>query len=130
MASVSRTARELFSSRALRPSEDVLIPLLDAPSASHVRKNALLLLVRLGKWTGLRWALYALEAPLHPGRERAMLHLQGWLGASNKSFARPTREEVDAIGGALERLKQELPSKMVEEIRWILDREAPQPLGH
>ena len=74
---------------------------LFAAGELHVRLNALRLLVRIGKWDGLAWALRACGDADPRIARIAQGQVAQWIGRSNRSFAEPTPEQATRVGEAL-----------------------------
>jgi len=119
---VSKVAMHLLVKHHVFVSDVEIAELLSNPE-SHVRKHALALLLRQGKWTSLRWALAALEDPQCADVELVATFVQSYEANFNSSFARPKGNEIAAILDSLSRVAEQLPTRTVEFIRFVARRE-------
>ncbi|HET7464077.1 MAG TPA: hypothetical protein VFJ82_22665 [Longimicrobium sp.] len=106
---------------------------------AHVRRNALRLLVRRGKWEGLVWALRACADPDPRIAEIGRGEVGRWIFRFNRSFAEPTPAQTEAVGRALlaaatavpphdrERLIRLLPPHVRRQVAEAVRTEAKPP---
>lgn len=121
---ISRLAFRLLVGCRVGVSEHEVSPLLRSP-LQHVRHNALGMLLRQGKWAGLRWALTAFETPglTDDDLKLALSYVECWEGRFNRSFARPRPEELREIGALLARVSERLSSRSVRFVQAVVRTE-------
>lgn len=98
---ISRAGREALSSRARLVGVQGLGNIFRQDPRFHVRKNALFLLAKLGKWDSLAFFIWASgsgdEAIAHLGEN----YLQRWLWRYNSQFSTPDRAQMAEIKCAI-----------------------------
>lgn len=118
---ISKLAFRLLVGCRVGVSEHEVSPLLRSP-LQHVRHNALGMLLRQGKWAGLRWALTAFETPAltDDDSKLARSYVESWEGRFNRSFARPRPEELREIGALLARVSEKFSSRSMRFVRSVV----------
>lgn len=114
--SVSTAAAAALHPRATLADAAALDAWLRDTHPVHVRRNALSVLARRGKWDALVSILRTL-ADGEPGlRTSARRYLDRWKGRFNRSFSQPTEPQRDRIRAALPPV---LPLLEPGEARWL-----------
>jgi HEAT repeat protein len=114
--SVSHTAAAALHPRATLADAAALEAWLDAAHPVHVRRNALSVLARRGKWDALAWILRGL-ADDEPGvRDAARRHLERWKTRFNRTFSQVTEVQRDRIRAALEPV---VPLFSPRDLQWL-----------
>ncbi len=119
-SSVSREALKALLPKARQLPVKDLETLFASDAAFHTRRNALTLIIHVGKWRKLPVLLNAcvdLDARIAGLATRA---LRGWLFNYNRSFAEPTRTETERIKAVLDKVEAKLPSGVTRELRACL----------
>jgi HEAT repeat protein len=100
-----------------------------APHPAHVRRNALSLLARRGKWEALPWILHACADAEPEVRASGIGYLRRWQARFNRSFSQPTAGQRERIRAALEREGLELEPRDRQWLRFAAGIPADEP-GH
>ena len=87
-------------------------------SHGHVRRNALSLLGRLGKWVSISFMVKATSASDEKVAARARLSIERWLWRFNRTFYAPTPEQVIKLMSVLEESCSHLDEKTMQELRF------------
>ncbi|MDQ3919855.1 MAG: HEAT repeat domain-containing protein, partial [Acidobacteriota bacterium] len=99
---VSREARKALTSRAAAVGGERLWEVFNASSLlPHVRRNALNLLSRLGKWDGIYYLIRAVGDHDVRIAEASQMGVVRWLSQFNRSFTAPTQEQITRFESAL-----------------------------
>lgn len=118
--SVSREALKALLPQARRLPVEDLETLFASDAAIHTRRNALTLILHVGKWRKLPVLLNAcvdLDARIAGLATRA---LDNWFSNYNRSFAEPTQTEMARIRTELAKVEAKLPSGVTRELRACL----------
>ncbi len=118
--SVSREALKALLPQARRLPVEDLETLFASDAAIHTRRNALTLILHVGKWRMLPVLLSAcvdLDARIAGQATRA---LDNWFSNYNRSFAEPTQTEMERIRTELAKVEAKLPSGVTRELRACL----------
>jgi len=117
---LSKLALRLIVNGRVTMSESDVSALLGSP-LPHVRRNALGLLMRQGKWKGLCWALRALESPnfTEADRKVAQNFVVRWEARFNRSFVSPRSEELQEIAALLPRVEAQLTPSATRFLRTV-----------
>jgi HEAT repeat protein len=115
---VSREALKALTGRVATVGGELLWEIFSKSSPPHVRRNALYLLSRLGKWDGIHYLIRA--AGDHDVRlaEASRLGVVRWLSQFNRSFSVPTPEQISRFESAL-RERGHLLGESVREQLWF-----------
>jgi len=100
--SVSRAAMRALERRRMWVDPATLEALYAPASPPHVRKNALRLMSRRGRWTGIVPVLRALCDEDARIADAARRHLRRWAQLQRSAFASPTAEEHERFRDALD----------------------------
>ncbi|MBV9927310.1 MAG: HEAT repeat domain-containing protein [Acidobacteria bacterium] len=115
---VSREARKALAGRATAVGGGRLWDVFSVSSQPHVRRNALHLLARLGKWDGIHYLIRATGDTDERIAEASRLGVVRWLSRFNRSFSAPTPEQVSRLESAL-REHGHLLDERVREWLWF-----------
>jgi hypothetical protein len=96
----------------------VLEELFAAHALPHVRRNALLLLARRGKWSGIVHLLRALRDGDVSVAEMARADLTRWRRTFNRTFVQPSPEERERVRAAVDASAGELDASTLEWLRF------------
>ncbi len=107
-ASVSRQAREVLRVRLPLVAGWRLWEMFERDQRPHVRRNALSLISNLGKWARLPYLICACSDGDPEIAARALLSLRDWITQFNRSFARPSPEDIRLALEALEKSRSVL----------------------
>ncbi len=87
---------------------------------AHVKRNALSLLERLGKWDSIYYLLRAVRDSDEAIADMSKFSIRRWLAQFNRSFSSPTPEQLARLGIALEEGGKLLDSRTVEQLRFSI----------
>ena len=114
---VSHVARRVLRPRASVVGLEALRNLLrDAPYA-HSRFDAVSVGAALGKWESLPLMLEAAADVDGAIRDVGRRRLGLWVANQNRSFVRPTQEQLRTLGSALEEFGSAVDRRIIEELR-------------
>ncbi len=119
-ASIAREAMKALLSRVRQiPIED-LERLVETGSNFHTRRNALALMLVVGKWQ--RLPLLLLTCVDNDGKlaSLATRAVRDWFFGFNRSFVPPTQMDIEKIQSVLSRVELKLPDGMAKELRGCL----------
>lgn len=85
-------------------------------SHSHVKRNALSLLERFGKWDSIYYLVKALRDPDERIAGISRLGIQRWLAGFNRTFTLPTGDQMTKLVTALEKCGDLLDERTKEQI--------------
>ncbi len=120
LAGVSRQARDVLAPQAAEVQPDALkLALLINPHA-HVRKNALGVLRNRSKYDGLYYTLLAIRDRERSVRDTARQFVSQWIQNYNRSFVKPTREEVERLRVAFEESGTYLPRNAAVQLEFLV----------
>ncbi|MHC1770080.1 MAG: hypothetical protein AB9869_38330 [Verrucomicrobiia bacterium] len=117
---VSTTARLALESRLSLLDVDLLWKVFADERRFHVRKNVLLLLVRLPTWTRLRFVVMACSDADPNIVEIANQRLKDWRQSSIRST--PTNRDLEMMRGLLAEYESSLDRDFVREMRFWAQR--------
>lgn len=120
MPGVSREALKALLPRARQQPLGEYWKLFANDKRVFVRRNALALLLRFGKWEKLPPLLLASADEDKRLASFAQSALRDWLKNYNRSFAEPTRTDFERIQDALSHTEKYLPNGVVEQIHACL----------
>jgi len=118
---ISRAAREALADRAYVLDSDELHALFTGHPCLHVRRNALLLLAKLGKWQSLPYLIRAQGVEDNQLAEVAHRLLQRWLLKSSRRFSAPTTAQLCEARQALQECGSWLREAERREMAFILE---------
>ena len=106
---------------ALRPRADKagVAAWFLGPHPAYVRRNALSLLVRRGKWDAIPWILHACADPDPEVRTSGIGYLCRWKTRFNRSFTHPTPDQQERIRAALEGSDPDLEPQDRQWLRFV-----------
>ncbi|HEU4770005.1 MAG TPA: HEAT repeat domain-containing protein [Pyrinomonadaceae bacterium] len=117
---VSRHALKALSRKTSLLSVAQVWDLFSSSSRVHVKRNALSLIQKFGKWESISYLLRALREPdpdLVTQTQRAIQH---WLATFNRSFSQPTSEQVSSLKDALEKCGGLIGDETREQLRFAI----------
>jgi hypothetical protein len=100
--SITHAARDALRCRLDHVSGERLWDIYRGDRRRHVRRDALILLAGLGKWSSLPYLLRACSDDDPRVADKAGELLQVWLGRFNRSFTHPSPEDLRRAVDALE----------------------------
>jgi HEAT repeat protein len=118
--SVSHTVRRVLRPRAGRIGRSALASVLQTASYPHSRFDALALATSLGKWDSLIMLLAAATDADDGIRNAVTRWLNDWIAKQNRSFAEPSRAQIETIRSALDTCRFAVGPAVVGELRSIL----------
>ena len=118
--SISRAGREALLGRARLVGVERLGNIFREDPRFHVRKNALFLLAKLGKWESLAFLIWACGS-----QDRAIAHLgedylQRWLRRYNSQFSTPDRAQMAEINRAIAQSNQAMSANLRKELLFAI----------
>jgi HEAT repeat protein len=122
---VSREALKALMPKARRQPLEEFWHIFENDKRAHVRSNALTLVLSFGKWQKLPPLLLACADSDRHLSGIAQKALRDWLSNYNRSFAAPTRDDLQKIQDALNRTESKLPHSAAAEIRGCLKAHFP-----
>ena len=122
---VSREAREALKGWGRRVSPDILDSIYSGAAQRHVRKNALLVVNRLGLWDGLPILLRASCDDDDKLRELGLGFLSRWLIRSNRGHVVPTKEQIQRAREVLDTCSSQMNEVQWSEFDFVLRSVAP-----
>ena len=121
MPGVSREAMKKLLPKARHQPLDEYWKVFANDERAFVRRSALALMLRFGKWERLPPLLLACADEDESLADFAQNALRAWSRNYNSSFAEPTRIDFDRIQEALHRAEKSLPRGTAAEIRACLN---------
>jgi HEAT repeat protein len=118
--SVSREALKGLASHASLVGNERLWEILCVTSHGHVRRNALSLLRRLGKWDSIYFMVKATSASDEEVAAKARLSIERWLLRFNRTFYTPTPEQVIKIMNVLKDSGSHLDDKTRQDLGFCI----------
>jgi len=118
--SVSREAFKGLAAHASLVGNERLWEILCGTSHGHVRRNALSLLGKLGKWVSIYFMVKATSASDEEVAAKARLSIERWLLRFNRTFYTPTPEQVIKIMNVLEESGSHLDDKTRQDLRFCV----------
>lgn len=119
-SSVGRAAREALRGRVHLVAGDRLWGVFVRARRPHVRRHVLPLLAGLGKWESLPYLIAACSADEPEVASRAQGYLGDWIGRFNRSFVKPSPEDVRRAETALEASGPALAPETVKVLQFHL----------
>jgi HEAT repeat protein len=118
--SVTRAARDALRVRVHLVAVGRLWGIYRGDGRPHVRRDTLILLSGLGKWTSLPYLLRACSDDDPQAANKARDLLQVWLSRFNRSFAPPTPEDLRHAVVALQSAHSALDPALVARLQFTL----------
>lgn len=118
--SVSREALGALRLRASSVGGDRLWNILQSTLHSHVKRNALSLLEKLGTWDGTYYLVKAVCESDGAIARLSRLRIQLWMAQFNRTFSAPSREQLEKIKSGLEECGNLLDEETQEQLRFSL----------
>jgi HEAT repeat protein len=87
---------------------------------AHVRRNALSLIEKLGKWDSIHFMVRAVCDSDEDLTGMSRFGIQRWLARFNRSFLSPTGEQLAQLNDALEECGDLLDAKTVEQLHFSM----------
>jgi hypothetical protein len=112
--------RHAWVSAGMRPHASSIFALLEGYETEHGRRDAFLLAMALSKWEALPLRIVGAADGDEKIWTLARSALHRWLDEQNRTFAYPTRQQLQLIGAALESHRLALQRSGVAELRSIL----------
>ena len=116
-SSVSRQAMKALIPMAREIALEDLEKLVVSSANHHVKHNALLLVLHTGKWRKLPALLNACTDEDPKLARFAAKTLENWIATYNRSFAEPSRTDIERIQSALANVEGRLPHRVAVELR-------------
>jgi HEAT repeat protein len=116
---VSRAAAYALRPRAARADVAALAAWFSNGHAAYVRRNALGLLARGGKWDGIAWILQACGDAEPTVHEAGVRQLRRWHHRFNRSFTQPAPAQQERIRAALAQTGDVIDPKMATWLRFV-----------
>ncbi|MBC6423429.1 MAG: hypothetical protein GDA38_19365 [Hormoscilla sp. SP12CHS1] len=118
--SISRAGREALLGRARLVGVEGLGKIFRQDPRFHVRKNALVLLAKLGKWDSLAFLIWACGS-----LDRAIAHLdenylQRWLRRYNSQFSTPDLAQMAEINRAIAACDRAMSANLRKELLFAI----------
>ncbi|MDO3409621.1 hypothetical protein QWJ34_07585 [Saccharibacillus sp. CPCC 101409] len=119
---VSRAAAEALLRHPHWITAEELLEILSDEANPHVRRNALRLLPRLGRWKQLLVLLRRLPSADDEDEESLVRRqLSGWIKQPNRSYADfPSEAERGELLGALEAGRRKLTQQEYRSLQWLI----------
>lgn len=118
--SISREARQALKLRARQVGAERLGNILSKKRCFHVRKNALVLLGKLGKWESLAFLIGGCGDEDEAIANLAQNYLQRWLERYNSQFSIPTPAQIEHIDRALNDDNEAIEANVREQLLFAL----------
>lgn len=117
---VSRQALNALIDRASAIDGERIFELFRSAGHAHVRRNALSLIEKLGKWDSIYYLVRAVQDSDETIAGKSTFGIQRWLTRFNSNFSSPTPEQLARLGNALEEAGHLLDNKTVDQLRFSM----------
>jgi hypothetical protein len=117
---VSRQALNALTQKAAVVSGERIWELFQSSASAHVRRNALSLIEKLGKWDSIYYLLRAVRDSDEAIAGMSRFAIQRWLARFNRSFSSPTHEQLTKLGNALETAGTLLDNRTMEQLHFSI----------
>ena len=117
---VSRQALNALTEKAAVVSGERIWELFQASAHAHVRRNALSLIEKLGKWNSIYYLLRAVRDSDEAIAGMSRFAIQRWLARFNRSFSSPTHEQLARLLNALDEGSSLFDDRTVEQLRFSM----------
>jgi len=114
--SVSREALKALANKAARIGKQRLWEIFSSTSYSHVKRNVLSLLEKIGKWDSIYFLVKSTSEPDESVVSRALIGIDRWLWRFNRTFPVPTPDQLVKLSRALEECGAHLDEKTREQL--------------
>ena len=119
---VGRTAREALRGRLRLVAGGRLWDIFEQRAGRpHASRHALALLAGLGKWAGLKYLIRACRDDDPEIASLARSHLRDWVDHFNRSFARPSSDDLGLAVAALDASASTMEPEFVRLLRFHLE---------
>jgi len=115
---VSRQALNALVDKASTINGERIWELFRSTTHEHVKRNALSLIEKLGKWDSIYYLLRAVRDSDEAIADKSKLGIECWLGRFNRNFSSPSAEQLARFGIALEEDGHLLDDQTVEQLRF------------
>jgi HEAT repeat protein len=117
---VSRQALNALAHKASSLNGERIWELFRSATHEHVKRNALALIEKLGKWDSIYYLLRAVRDPDEAIADMSRFAVQRWLSQFNRSFSSPTAEQLSRLPTALEENGHLLDDRTFEQLRFSM----------
>lgn len=117
---VSRHALKALADKASTIDRERIWELFRSAAHAHVKRNALSLIERLGKWDSIYYLLRAVRDSDEAIADRCRFGIKHWLARFNKNFSSPTPEQLARVGITLEEDSNLLDARTLEQLRFSI----------
>jgi HEAT repeat protein len=117
---VSRQASNALARKAPSLSGERVWELFQSATQVHVRRNALSLIEKLGKWDSIHFMVRALCDSNEEITDMTRFGIQRWLARFNRSFLSPTHQQLEELVDAIQQCGGLLDEKTQEQLRFSI----------
>ena len=117
---VSSQALKALTDKVSSVSGERIWKLFSLATRAHVRRNALSLIERLGKWDSIHYMVRAVCDSDKDITEMSRFGVQRWLARFNRSFLSPTPDQLGQLNNALEECGGRIDEKTQEQLRFSM----------
>ncbi|HLA09571.1 MAG TPA: HEAT repeat domain-containing protein [Pyrinomonadaceae bacterium] len=117
---VSRQALKALTDRASSLSGERIWKLFHLAKHAHVRRNALSLIEKLGKWESIHYLVRAVCDSDEDITAMSRFGIQRWLARFNRSFLSPTPEQLAQLNNALKECGDQLYNETMEQLQFSM----------
>jgi HEAT repeat protein len=118
--SVSRQALNALSDKTSLVTGERIWEVFHSAVTPHVKRNALSLIQRLSKWESICYLINAIREANEEVADMSRFAIGRWLIRFNRSFVRPTDQQISRLVMALEESGDLLNEKTKEQIRFSI----------
>jgi len=115
---VSRQALSVLADQPSLVSDEQVWELFQSTSHPHVKRNALFLIEKLGKWDSIYYLVTAVRDSDEAIASMSRAGIQRWLARFNRSFTTPTDGQLARLDNALEESGSLLDEASQEQLRF------------
>lgn len=119
-ASVAKAARSVLETHPRLVPPERLWSIFEDGEQPHTRRIALALMAKLGWWDSVWLLITAADSADPTSRERAVGYLRDWQHDTGRLFARPRRQQVEALEQALRQHGAALDQAMQADLAAVL----------
>jgi HEAT repeat protein len=117
---VSRQALNALADKAAAINGERIWELFQSAAHTHVKRNALSLIERLGKWDSIYYLLRAIRDADEAFADMSRVSIERWLARFNRNFSSPTPEQLARLGAALEENGNLLADRTLAQLRFSI----------
>lgn len=117
---VSRQALKALSDKSLSLSGERIWNLFQSAAHAHVKRNAISLIEKLGKWDSISYLVRAVRDSDEAVADMSRFGIQRWLARFNRSFPSPMPEQLAQLNNALEDCGDLLDDKTVAHLHFSI----------